>query len=195
LSLYAIDYTAALLENLCRRKAVGARCITNEALNILTNLYKVDVPLADKGGLQNSITRALTSLFSMEPRLGAKAREVGSDTVFREMAKKHPGLADHFAVLLDAMAKEGEDPDDDQDDEDEGAAGDDGYEEVDDGNWDFDMEGEALLALYVITTDEANQAKATLDTAVRQSAGSLGGSPRGKKSSGRSPRSPAARPS
>jgi hypothetical protein len=190
LSLYAIDYTAALFENLCRRKAAATRCIDNDALNTLTDLYEVDVPLADKGSLQNSITRALRSLFSMEPRLRAKAQELGSDAVIRELAKKHPELAEHVAVLLDAMAKEGEDPDDDQEDEDEGGAGDDGYEEVDDGNWDFDTEGEALLALYVSTTDEANQARARIDTALRQSAGSLSGSLRGRRSTGRSPRSP-----
>jgi hypothetical protein len=54
----------------------------------------------------------------------------------------------------------------------------------------FDTVGEALLALYVSGTEDAQQAKVAIDTALRRSSRTMGGPPAGRMPSGRSPRPP-----
>ncbi|OHT13158.1 hypothetical protein TRFO_16824 [Tritrichomonas foetus] len=182
LSDYTGDYAAALVMNLCMRKEAAQKCINNDALSILAELSGATSPQ-----LQLYAIAALSELFTKEPKLREKAKSIGLPALFVQMrSSADPGIVEQFDYVVKAMNGEVEDTgDDDADDDDNGSATFDAYDEVGNGQWDFDVEGEALLAKYVITTGEASKAKEAIDTSLRMSQArmsvSFGGSKSGRR--------------
>ena len=186
ISDYTGDYAAALVMNLCLRKATAEKCLHNDALSTLAELAGAAPPQQ-----QLYAIASLAELFSKEPKLREKAKSIGLPALFEQMrASAEPGIIEQFDYLNKAMNGEIEDTgDDDADDDDSGSPMFDAYDEVGNEQWDFEVEGEALLAKYVITTSEAAQAKEQIDSTLRASVARMSIS-RGGSKSGRRPITP-----
>lgn len=186
LSDYTGDYAAALAMSLCMRKESAKKCINNDALSTFAELSG-----AASQQQQFYAMAALSELFTKEPKLREKAKSLGLPALFEKMRSTatDPGNVEQFNYVIKAMNGEVEDNGDDDDAEDDnndnGSVMFDSYDEVGNEQWDFEVEGEALLAKYVITTSDANKAKETIDLNLRDSQArmsvSLGGSRSGRR--------------
>jgi hypothetical protein len=148
LSQYALEYMAGLAASLCMRKAAPPH-IDGAGLSTLAELYQLALPEADKACLQNAATTALRSLFLLEPKLRERARETGLRALLERALHDDASLAGPVALVIDAMESTRDDPEEEDiemDTNDVFTA----YEDVGDVEWDFDVEGEALLAKYVL---------------------------------------------
>jgi hypothetical protein len=139
----------------------------------------------DKEYIQKSATMALKCLFSLEPQLREKARALGLRAQLDQMVHDDPSLAVYVEEVIAAMTKEGEDAEED-DDEDPGSELYAAYEDVGDDEWMFDVEGEAVLAKYILAADEAAVAKHEIDKGLKSNRRHLSVSP-GGMASGRRP--------
>jgi hypothetical protein len=165
----AIAYAGTLVEALCTRKAAAKRCINNDALTTLIDLYDCELPQEeDRDVLRTSVTRALRSLFSIEPLLRRRAKETALKPMLEQKVKDDPSLAEHANEVIEAMEREGEDPEENDDDLTSDGEMFAAYDEVGDEEFDFPLEGEALLAKYV-----------------QNVSGSLSGSTGGRQSGGK----------
>lgn len=191
LSDYTGDYAAALAMSLCMRKESAEKCINNDALSIFAELSG-----STSQHQQFYAIAALSELFTKEQKLREKAKSLGLPALFEKMRSSatDPGTYDQFNYIIKAMNGEVEetaddDADADDDDNDNGSVMFDAYDEVGNEQWDFGVEGEALLAKYVITTNEANKAKLAIDASLRESQTRMSIS-RGGSRSGRRPALP-----
>lgn len=192
LSDYTGDYAAALAMSLCMRKESAKKCINNDALSIFAELSGTASQQQ-----QFYAMAALSELFAKEPKLREKAKSLGLPALFEKMRSSatDPGNIDQFNYVIKAMNGEIEDTGDDDADADDDANDNgsvmfDAYDEVGNEQWDFEVEGEALLAKYVITTGEATKAKEQIDKSLRDSQSRMSISLGGSKSSSRRPFTP-----
>jgi len=182
LSEYTAEYASALVMNLCLRPEAAQKCLNNDALSILSELSGSQNPQ-----LQSYSNFILSQLFTKEPQLREKAKALGLPVLFEQMRKSaDPSTAEMYDYVIKAMAGQTEDKNEAEfDDEEASNAMYDAYDEVGDEQWTFEIEGEALLAKYVITTNEAQKSAANIDMNLRQSISRMSVSPNGQHSSRR----------
>ena len=186
LSDYSAEYSAALVMNLSLRPEAIKKFIDNDTLSQLAELAGLPNP-----HLQQYANFILSQLFTKEPLLREKAKALGLPVLFEQMKKtSDPSNIEMYDYVIKAMAGQTEEINDNELDEEEaGNAMFDSYEEVGDENWTFEIEGEALLAKYVLATNEAVKSAANIDKNLRQSISRMSISPNGLHS-GRRPITP-----
>lgn len=190
LSEYTCDYAAALVMNMCMRKEAADWCLKHDALSVLAELS-----CSASEHLQSYANAALAELFTKEPALRDKAKAIGLPVLFEQMrASADPQIAKQLDYVIQAMSglveDTGTDDADDTDAADSATTMFDSYDEVGDAQWEFEVEGEALLAKYVLdTTEEASKAKTQIDSTLRKSSARMSVSISGRKS-GRRPITP-----
>lgn len=178
---YTAEYTAALVMNLSSRHECAQKYMNNDGLSILAELSGAQNPQ-----LQSYAIVLLTQLFTKEQSLREKAKAIGLPVLFEQMKQNaDPNVAEEINLVIKSMAGEVEDTGDNDADDDDAGSMFDAYEEVGDEQWTFESEGEALLAKYVITDNQASSQAAKIDNSLRASVARMSIAPDGQHSSRR----------
>jgi hypothetical protein len=189
-SAYTTDYAAAWLMALCMRRDAARRCLDNDALSVLAEL--VSSTGGASAGLRSYANATLVELFTAEPKLREQGKSLGLPALLDRVRQRSEQEArDQIDCVLKAISGRltYSEEDDQEDDPSDGELFD-CYEEVGEEQWEFDVEGEPLLAKYVITTEDAGQAKRSIDLSLGQSLTRLSVADGGVRRSVRGPPAP-----
>lgn len=173
-SEYTSEYTAALVYNLSQRKESIPIYLETDALSTLAELAG-----AQNQTLASYADLVLAHLFSREKSLRERAEAIGLPVLFEQMRKgADPTSAEQIDYVIRAMQGQTEEISE-PDGEEEAGTMFDAYEEVGDEQWNFEIEGEALLAKFVITDSEASRKADSINDSLRQSLARMSVGPEG----------------